>query len=91
MLLCTSMSSGKCLYVHSNLVLSASAWGEAFSQERDFVFTWSSSWLVYAYVQIEQRVEDLNILLREQGSTDRLYLVLPLTFHLNPSAGRLRG
>ncbi|PHJ25672.1 ubiquitin fusion degradation protein ufd1ap [Cystoisospora suis] len=36
--------------------------------------------------QVEQQIEDLNILLREQGNTDRLYLVLPLTFHLNPSA-----
>ncbi|KFH08306.1 ubiquitin fusion degradation protein UFD1AP, partial [Toxoplasma gondii VAND] len=35
---------------------------------------------------LEQRVEDLNILFRQQGSTDRVYLVLPLSEALNPPA-----
>ncbi|CBZ51673.1 YGR048Wp-like protein, related [Neospora caninum Liverpool] len=36
---------------------------------------------------MEQQVEDMNILFRQQGSTDRVYLVLPLSEALNPPAG----
>ncbi|EPT31087.1 ubiquitin fusion degradation protein UFD1AP [Toxoplasma gondii ME49] len=46
--------------------------------------TWISD--VLRRARLEQRVEDLNILFRQQGSTDRVYLVLPLSEALNPPA-----
>ncbi|KEP65395.1 UNVERIFIED_CONTAM: ubiquitin fusion degradation protein UFD1AP [Hammondia hammondi] len=45
---------------------------------------WISNVLMRA--RLEQQVEDLNILFRQQGSTDRVYLVLPLSEALNPPA-----
>ncbi|PFH34847.1 ubiquitin fusion degradation protein UFD1AP [Besnoitia besnoiti] len=48
------------------------------------LFSWMSEVLLRA--RLEQQVEDLNILLRQQGSSDRLYLVLPLSEYQNPPA-----